>query len=57
MTDRSTSIAGFVGNVLDAAAAIIGVDPIEHQVFKEEAWLARHLTFYLQNIYFRLGRE
>jgi hypothetical protein len=57
MTDRSTSIAGFVGSVRDAAAAHIGVDPIEYQVFKEEGWLARHLTSYLQNIYFRLGRE
>jgi hypothetical protein len=57
MTDKSTKVAGFVENAFDAAAAIIGKDLIDHQVFKEEGWLARHLTSYVQNIYVRLGRE
>jgi hypothetical protein len=56
MTDDSTEIAGFKDNVIDAAAAIIGLDPIETQTFKREDWLSMYLTFYVQNIYNRLGR-
>ena len=57
MTDKTAKISTFIDHTLDAAAAIIGVKRIEHQVFKDKDWLGRHLTSYLQNVYFRLARE